>query len=754
MNDKDLRALAAKLLKHYVVEDEAVAKIVETKAPERGEPKVIPMITAEERALLNMLGGPMAGVMEGRVISLAAQGCGCGCGCGCGDGDGDGVGGGEGAAGAGAAGAGEGDAGEASASADASAADAAAAAAGATGDLGAAAADAAEASAAATGVAGDLGAAADAAAAAEASAAAAGATGAAAGEAAGTGLSAGEAAGWGGLGAGLGSQGAEGLAGLADGPDGPESGLVGLTNDSLSMMSPAELSALMSAPQADRGISAATYSSLADQNAALSDTLGAVNAGLDANAAAQGSSGALGSLGSALGELLGVSSAQAAPAGPATSGVADVLDAANAAAQQGQLSEFLSSNPTAASVLGNYAAEFANLQATNNAMLGAQGQQGIYGSQPGLALDQNANVYGSLVGPSSAVAAAPSSPYGTLSMSPEQAQQAELAGQIGMIGASPSATAFTAAPAAPEAPAAPAAPSQVAAAPSLAPEAPTTSLTVQGPAPTAMSSTSTQAQAPSYTGIDAIDSRIANALNNPGTTALNIAVGAVPGLGIANTLSGLLGGPTVGSALAGLASGATGQASSSAGTDMGGSGDAGTPRPIPPSASDTIDLATFDPTSLPSATSPVDTASAALRRYLGPASDPYRYGMGPERAYYSAEGGYFNADQYFANGGLVSPTQPPSQPTVPPYPTMAFTDGGGPVGSIAQPPGLAASDAYGSDAPHASPMAPSIAASVPTMQPGLTTLAMKNVNASPAPSPISQNPNVGYALGQSPLSNL
>jgi hypothetical protein len=85
---------------------------------------------------------------------------------------------------------------------------------------------------------------------------------------------------------------------------------------------------------------------------------------------------------------------------------------------------------------------------------------------------------------------------------------------------------------------------------------------------------------------------------------------------------------------------------------------------------------------------------------------------------------------------------------------MAFTDGEGPVGSIAQPPGLAASDAYGSDAPHASPMAPSIAASVPTMQPGLATLAMKNVNAAPAPSPISQNPNVGYAFGQSPLSKL
>jgi hypothetical protein len=152
----------------------------------------------------------------------------------------------------------------------------------------------------------------------------------------------------------------------------------------------------------------------------------------------------------------------------------------------------------------------------------------------------------------------------------------------------------------------------------------------------------------------------------------------------------------------------------------------------------------------------VDPANATMRRYLGAGSDLYRYGMGPERTYYAAaaQGGYFNADQYFANGGLVSPMQPPSQSTVPPFPTMAFTDGGGPVGSIAQPPGLLASDSVGSDAPHASPMAPSVAASVPTMQPGLATLSMRNVNASPAPSPISQNPNVGYALGQSPLSNV
>ena len=128
--------------------------------------------------------------------------------------------------------------------------------------------------------------------------------------------------------------------------------------------------------------------------------------------------------------------------------------------------------------------------------------------------------------------------------------------------------------------------------------------------------------------------------------------------------------------------------------------------------------------------------------------------MGPERRYYSADGGYFDADQYFADGGLVQPLSPPTTPVVSAQPTMAFTDGAGAVGSIAQPPGLYQSDAYGSDAPHASPMAPSVAAAVPSFQPGLATLATPNVNASPTPSPIAQNPNVGYAVGNSPLSNL
>ena len=148
-----------------------------------------------------------------------------------------------------------------------------------------------------------------------------------------------------------------------------------------------------------------------------------------------------------------------------------------------------------------------------------------------------------------------------------------------------------------------------------------------------------------------------------------------------------------------------------------------------------------------------------LRTYLGSATDPYSYGFGSERQYYgavptAARGGYFNADQYFADGGLVQPLSPPTTPLVSAQPTMAFTDGAGAVGSIAQPPGLAPSDSYGSDAPHASPMAPSVAAAVPSMQPGLATLAVPNVNASPVTSQVSQNPNVGYALGNSPLSNL
>ena len=114
----------------------------------------------------------------------------------------------------------------------------------------------------------------------------------------------------------------------------------------------------------------------------------------------------------------------------------------------------------------------------------------------------------------------------------------------------------------------------------------------------------------------------------------------------------------------------------------------------------------------------------------------------------------FNADQYFADGGLVQPLSAPTTPLISTQPTMAFTDGAGPVGAIAQPPGLPQSDTVGFEAADASPMAPSLAAAAPSFQPGLQSFAMSNVNAMPTPSPIAQNPNVGYALGKGPLSRI
>lgn len=136
----------------------------------------------------------------------------------------------------------------------------------------------------------------------------------------------------------------------------------------------------------------------------------------------------------------------------------------------------------------------------------------------------------------------------------------------------------------------------------------------------------------------------------------------------------------------------------------------------------------------------------------------YSYGMGNENPFYkapaAAKGGYFDADAYFAEGGLVGSPKPPVQPVVAPYPTMAYTDGQGLVGAIAAPPALSPYEAAGSDAPHASPMAPAPAAAAPTMSPDSPLLAMRNVNATPVAAPISQNPNLGYSLGMSPLSRL
>jgi hypothetical protein len=520
----------------------------------------------------------------------------------------------------------------------------------------------------------------------------------------------------------------------------------------LSNMTDAQMEAALSASidAATTAANAAATSSGAPSGATAGAATGSgTGAGAGVGAGTEGGGGgglgglAGGALG-AIGELFGIGSANASTFGPATSGVADVLDGAETAAHQGQLASYLSNNPTAASVLSAYPSQMAALQATNNSMLGAQGQQSIYGSQPGYAATGSPSGGASLgQGPSSVVAAAPSAPasltadeifamnnplvdqiaittpstsastatssnpYGAIGSGPAGPGVAGLQGQYGTVAGPSTATSSNPYGAIGQGPAGPGVAGLQGqygpVASSLGPAIDVASLNTYnlGPAvaapsaptvssPTAMSSTSTQAQAPSYTGTD------------------------------------------------------TGGGGGAFGGSLGG-------------GSSTSPLPSVTP--IVSSTNPVATSQAILRKYLGASSDPYRYGMGPERQYYgmvptAAKGGYFDANQYFADGGMVQPLSPPTTPLVSAQPTMAFTDGAGSVGSIAQPPGLAPSDAYGSDAPHASPMAPSVAASVPTMQPGLATLAMPNVNAGPATSQVSQNPNVGYALGNSPLSNL
>jgi len=149
-------------------------------------------------------------------------------------------------------------------------------------------------------------------------------------------------------------------------------------------------------------------------------------------------------------------------------------------------------------------------------------------------------------------------------------------------------------------------------------------------------------------------------------------------------------------------------------------------------------------------------APASDRAFLNP-DIALTYGERPESPFYkpaAAKGGYFDADAYFAEGGLVAPPKPPVQPTVAAYPTMAYTDGQGLVGAVSAPPALTPYEMFGSDAPHASPMAPAPAAAAPTMTPDSPLLAMRNVNATPVAAPISQNPNLGYSIGMSPLSRL
>jgi len=223
----------------------------------------------------------------------------------------------------------------------------------------------------------------------------------------------------------------------------------------------------------------------------------------------------------------------------------------------------------------------------------------------------------------------------------------------------------------------------------------------------------------------------------------------MPVVGTLNTLSGLMGGPTIG----GMMQAGTPVGPENKSNDLGGDG-AMPPRGPLSSATNVAAVAPYvNPISatyldakgnlLPSVVD-LTTAlnKAALeRKYLGAAANPSTYGYGP-------------AYKYYADGGIVSPPRPPVQPTVASQPTMAYTDGQGLVGAVASPPGLLPSDSVGSDAPHTSPMAFAPAAAAPTLTPDEPMLATRNVNASPVAAPISQNPNLGYSLGMSPLARL
>ena len=249
----------------------------------------------------------------------------------------------------------------------------------------------------------------------------------------------------------------------------------------------------------------------------------------------------------------------------------------------------------------------------------------------------------------------------------------------------------------------------------------------------------------------------------------------MPIVGPLNSISGLLGGPTVGGALADVADTVLGKKDEKIDDTV--VDDTKTvvddtkavvDDPTKGSGNDTLvggtdTLPGGGTDTLPgggTVTTP-KTRIIGGREYVG-VGNANKYGSGAESVFFrpwqrevaAADGGYFDADSYFSDGGLTTPSNPPSMPTMSSFPTMAFTDGQGPVGNIAQPPGLLPSDAVGSDAPHASPMAPSPAAAAPSMSTLQQTLGARNTNASPAMAPVPQNPNVGYALGQSPLSNL
>jgi len=286
--------------------------------------------------------------------------------------------------------------------------------------------------------------------------------------------------------------------------------------------------------------------------------------------------------------------------------------------------------------------------------------------------------------------------------------------------------------------------------------------------PTAASSTSYGPAAPiasstSYTASPSFLSdplgwaaaKASNIANNPAEYAVNAAMMGVPVVGTLNTLSGLMGGPTIGGIMqsgtptgpedmsADLGGGGSSPRSPLSGLSSSGSTVAAAPTlgaVVNPISKTYLDASGKLLPSVVDINTPLGTA-ALTRKYLGLANDPYKYGFGGERAYY-------------AEGGPVTAPNPPTQVMLSPMPTMAYTDGQGSVGAVAAPPGLSPYDTVGSDAPHASPTAPAPAAAAPSFMPPPQRAATYNTNASPVAAPISQNPNLGYSLGMSPLARL
>ena len=614
MNDNDLRALAAKLLKHYVAAQSPVAEAIVAQIPlDRVPAKVTPLITAEQRTLLNMLGGSWADIHEGKSVALIAQGCG-------GD-DGDGGGDDEG-----------------------------------------------------------------------------------------------------------------------DEADTNDTTTNDTTTTTTNDTTTTDLGEVDVAPATTTSVSVADISDMSpEMQAALANAdISAPNTTATTNNATTTTGS---TFGADISSALGIGSANATDFNPANSSMAAIQDAAKAAAANGALAGFLSSNPIYGANIDSQM--MAQLQAANSAALAAQQSAAQKG-----ATSQSGSPYGALTSfgkdlanQNTATTTTNTNPYGTLGYTPDQLAAMEALGIIGPIGSTVTSTTY----------------------PNIAnigqnigtttTTSPVTALTINKGASTDISKGTGTDTAPSVT----TDLNINKGFGTDTTPAVTTTLDINKGFGTDTT-------PTT---VQDLSKG-TGTTISSPTTTIkeGGTGTVTGPIITANTSNATGATGVTGPaittgiTNVTGATGPVMTDMYG-RQYIGPTGDLTQYGFGSEQMFYSpaiipakAMGGAFDASQYFAEGGLVSPLQPPEQTTVPSYPTMAFTDGQGAVGSIAQPPGLNNDQNAGFDAPNASPLAPSPAAASPSLQGPLQTIGTYSANAAPVQSQISQNPNVGYAVGKGPLSQI